>query len=93
MTKITLFQIVRQWMVVSDADIQLFKDALYKAFPNASKETIAPTWTKPGPFECCEDNCMGRVRIVDKYWLVFPESKEIYTINDKNEFGKDEDRC
>ena len=82
----SFFEIAQRWLEVTDEEVQYFKDGLYKECPDAPRGPLAPQWTPPGPVECCEDN--GCVSNIDKYWLSFPGSQVVYTINNENKFAK-----
>lgn len=82
-SNLSLFGIAQDWMKVDGADVNRFKDALYKAFPDCPKGPMATQWTKPGPVEHTPNGTF-----VDRYWIVFPGSREMYTIDTENNFAK-----
>lgn len=84
---LSLFEIAQDWQKVSNEDVNYFKDQLYKEFPDAPRGPMATQCTPPGPVK--EDNCFGcEISIVKKYWLIFPGSREVYTIDAENVFKK-----
>lgn len=87
-SNLSLFEIAQDWQKVSNEDVNYFKDQLYKEFPDAPQGPMAIQWTPPGSVKLdCADNCFGcEISIVNKYWLCFPDSQQVYTINKENEF-------
>lgn len=89
---LSLFEIAKDWQGVSDEDVTYFKNSLYNEYPNTPRGPMATQWTPPGrvKLECEDDTCHGCViGIVDKFWLIFPGTREVYTIDSENKFNKE----
>ena len=88
MSNLSLFEIAQNWKGVSNEDVNHFKDSLNKEFPDVPRGPITIQWTPPGHVKLDCTNCTGMVSMVNKYWLVFPLTEDVYTINKENKFAK-----